>query len=57
MAKRGKKIGKSNYEFKYREDFAQLLKKKNIETKTIAGFKTKNINQNWRWDDLSDVKV
>lgn len=56
MAKRGKKIGGDRYEFKYREEFKQLMKKASpVETRTIAGFKLKNINQLWRWDTLEQV--
>jgi hypothetical protein len=56
MAKRGKKVVKEYYEPKYKEKFKQFMKPpgKN-ETKTLAGFKLKNVNQLWRWDNLNDV--
>lgn len=56
MAKKGKKVGGQHYELKYREDFKQFMKHGKKEQQTFLGFKLKNINQLWRWDDLTDVK-
>jgi hypothetical protein len=58
MAKKGKKIGKEHYDFKYHQQFQQLINHGKPEPKTFLGFKlkTENINQLWKWDDLSDVR-
>lgn len=54
MAKRGKKIGKEHYEFKYRKNFEALIKEQKKDT-FLSKFKLKNVNQNWRWDTLQDI--
>lgn len=58
MAKKGKKIGKEHYEPKYKEAFQQLINQGKPEPKTFLGFKLKkeNINQNWNWKTLEDVR-
>jgi hypothetical protein len=58
VAKRGKKVGKEHYDFKYRQQFEQLMKPDKSATQPkFLGFKLKNINQLWRWDgNLEDVK-
>lgn len=56
MARKGKKVGRDKYEFKYKERFQQLIDEgKKQENKTLAGFKLKNTNQLWRWDTLEDI--
>lgn len=57
MARKGKKICKQHYELKYRSEFEKLMKKKVEKPGRFLGFKlkTENINQLWRWDDLSNI--
>lgn len=53
MAKKGKKIGKQYYDFKYQEEFHKLMSEgKKDKPGKFLGFKLKNTNQNWRWDTL-----
>jgi hypothetical protein len=54
MAKRGKKVVKERYEFKYRKNFEALIKEQKKDS-FLSKFKLKNTNQLWRWDNLNDV--
>lgn len=59
MAKKGKKISKQHYEFKYKQEFEKLIKQVKEKPGKFLVFKLKseNVNQLWRWDDLSNAKI
>jgi len=58
MAKKGKGKGDQHYDFKYKKEFEALVKgNKSEKPGKFLGFKlkTENVNQLWRWDDLSNI--
>jgi hypothetical protein len=59
MAKKGKVIGKSKYDFVHADKFREILQERQNSNKRFLGFKLKleNVNQLWRWDTLEDISL